>query len=90
MDILNKVYPDEFFLLQHQISMRKTDEYIMQLQIVSNPHKNPEDAKEFIDMLMGQRRFYRHENEVPVKLDVTAFENMRKQLGKESNLIKVK
>lgn len=88
--ILRSTYPEEFFMLQRQVRMRKTDEYLMDVAIVANPHKNPEDAKEFVEGLLEQRRFYRGEPDAPEQLDVTAFEKMRQQLSKESNLIKVK
>lgn len=83
-------YPDEFFLLQRQIRMRRTDEYLMDIAIAANPHKNPEDAKDFVETLLEQRRFYRGEPDAPEQLDVGAFEKMRQQLSKDSNLIKVK
>lgn len=77
-------------MLQRQISMRKTDEYLMQVGIVANPHKNPEDAKEFIDSLLKQRRFYRGIEEASERLDVTMFNKLRTRVTKESKLMGAK
>jgi polyhydroxyalkanoate synthesis regulator phasin len=88
--ILHDTYPEEFFLLQRQMRARKVDEALQELAIASNPHKNPEDAKEFVDDLLSRRRFYRGEADAPEQLDVTAFEKFRKSVTEQSSLVKAK
>lgn len=83
-------YPEDFFLLSRQIRMRKIDEYIMSVSITSNPHKDADSQKEFIEDLMSQRRFYRGEDEAALKLDVAAFDKFRQQMQNESISIKAK
>lgn len=77
-------------MLQRQIRMRKIDEYMMQVAIIANPHKEAEPAKEFVEELMNQRRWYRGEPDAPEQLDVTGFEKFKKQLANESKSIGVK
>lgn len=89
-DILLNTYPEEFFLLQRQIRARKVDETIAQIQITSHPHKNAEDAQEFVDDLLSRRRFYRGDEPVSEKLDVAAFEKFRQGVTEQSSLIKTK
>ncbi len=70
--------------------MRKTDEYIMQLAIITNPHIEEAKRKEFVDGLMNERRYMRGEPEAPTELDVAMFEKFRTNMSKESLNIKVK
>lgn len=88
--ILKEMYPEDFFLLQRQIRMRKLDTYLMDAAIVANPHKNPEDSKEFIENLLDQRRFMSGEAEVPAETDFAAIDKFKKQLQEESLLVKAK
>lgn len=83
-------YPEDFFLLQRQIRMRKIDNYLMDAAIVANPHKEQEPQKEFIEGLLQQRRFFRGIEEAPEELDVAAFEQFRDSMQKQSIHIKVK
>lgn len=85
-----RTYPEDFFLLQRQIKMRKVDDYLMSASIIANPHKKESDAKEFVEGLLSQRRFYRGEEEVPDKLDIAAFNKFREDLQNESMMIKAK
>lgn len=87
---MHDTFPEEFFLLQRQVRARKVDEALMQIAIVANPHKNPDDAKEFVDDLLSRQRFFRGEPEVSEKLDVGAFEKFRQATMEHSNLIKAK
>lgn len=89
-DILYKTYPEDFFLLQRQIKMRKVDEYLMETSIIANPHKNEDDAKEFIEGLMKQRRWYRGDPAEDAELDVAAFDKLRNDIQKHSIMIKAK
>jgi ABC-type uncharacterized transport system YnjBCD substrate-binding protein len=84
------MYPEDFFLLQRQIQMRKLDNYLMDAAIVSNPHKKPEDAKEFIEGLLEQRRFMSGEPDVPAETDFAALDAFKKQLQEDSLLVKAK
>lgn len=77
-------------MLQRQIRIRKIEEYLMQVAIIANPHKEAEPAKEFVEELMKQRRWYRGEPDAPEQLDVTAFEKFKKQLANDSKSIGVK
>jgi hypothetical protein len=85
-----KTYPEDFFLLQRQIRMRKVDEALMQIAIVSNPHLEDRDqAADFVNTLMDQRRFMRGEEIKSAELDTEAFEAFRGGIQKDSK-IKVK
>lgn len=77
-------------MLTRQIRLRKVDEYIIQTSIASNPHKEAEAQKKFIEDLIDQRRSLRPEPELPETLDVETFNRFRKDLVGDSNLIKVK
>lgn len=89
-DILYKVYPEDFFLLQRQIKMRHIDNYLMEASIIANPYKSADDAKEFIESLMKERRWYRGDPDQEAALDVGAFERFREQMKQDSHLIKAK
>lgn len=62
----------------------------MDLSIASNPYKGTEDAQEFAETLIKHRRFMRGEPESRSDLDVTAFENLRKDLDGSSLHIRQK
>lgn len=71
--------------------MRKVDETIMQLSIVSNPHITDKDERDkLINELLDQRRFMRGEEERPAEMDVEAFEKFRNAMQKSSKMIKAK
>lgn len=89
-DIMFNTYPDDFFLLQRQIRLRRIDEYLMQSAIVANPHKEPKDAEEFIDDLLSERRFMSGEEEKPMEMDRKAVEAFKDFLGSKSKMIKVR
>ena len=67
-------------MLQRQIQMRKLDNYLMDAAIVSNPHKKPEDAQEFIESLLEQRRFMSGEPEAPTETDFAALDAFKEKL----------
>jgi len=83
-------YPEDFFLLQRQIKMRKIDEYLMDIAIVANPHREGDDAKEFVENLMSERRWYRGDEDAEAELDTAAFEQFRNTMQNESKSIKAK
>lgn len=85
-----QTYPEDFFLLQKQIKARKVDEYLMQASIVANPHKSPDDAEDFINELMKQRRWFRGDPDDDAELDLAAFDNFRDLMQKQSKTIKAK
>jgi hypothetical protein len=62
----------------------------MQAAIVSNPHKSPEDAKEFITTLLDQRRYMSGEDEVPPETDFSAMDSFKKKVQEQSLLLKAK
>jgi hypothetical protein len=62
----------------------------MQAAIVSNPHKSPEDAEEFITHLLDQRRFMSGEEEIPPETDFEAINSFKKQVQEQSVLLKAK
>lgn len=66
------------------------DEHLMHAAIVANPHKEPEDSKEFIDQLLKQRRWYRPEPEAPEETDFATLDALKESLQKESKFIKAK
>lgn len=70
--------------------MRKIDEHLMSTAIAANPFKDAASEKEFVENLLGQRRFYRGEVEVAEILDVAAFESFRDTINNGSKLIKAK
>lgn len=65
--------------------MRRLDDYIMQTAIVTNPHKEAEDAKQFVEDLLSNRRFMSGEEERPAELDREALDKFKKQLGQSSS-----
>lgn len=77
-------------MLQRQIQMRKLDNYLMDAAIVANPHKKPEDAQEFVEGLLEQRRFMTGEPEAPVETDFAALDALKKQIQEDSLLVKAK
>lgn len=77
-------------MLQRQIRMRTLDRYLMDAAIVANPHKKPEDAQEFIEGLLEQRRFMGGEPEAPAETDFAALDKFKKQLQEDSLLVKAK
>lgn len=62
----------------------------MDAAIVANPHKEPEAAKDFIEMLVSRRRFMRGEDEAPPELDVEGFLAFKKEFGQTSKMLKIK
>lgn len=89
-DILDSTYPEEFFLLSRQIKARHVDDLLAQTAIATQPHKNTEDAKEWVDGLLSQRRFFRGDEPVAETLDVAGFEAFRKMSQEQSKLIRAK
>lgn len=87
---MDNTYPEDYFLLQRQIAGRMTDEYLMQSAIVSNPHKEESDQKEFIESLMQQRKRYRSEPLAPVETDFAAIDALKESMQKQSIFIKAK
>lgn len=87
---MDDTYPDDFFLLQKQITARRLDDLVMQAAIIANPHKKPEDAQEFIDDLLKQRRYYRGEDDIPPETDFEAIASLKEMMQKQSKVIKAK
>ncbi len=87
---MDSTYPEEFFLLSRQIKARQVDELLMQTAISTQPHKAPEDAKEWVEGLLSQRRFFRGDEPVAETLDVHGFEAFRKMSQEQSKLIRAK
>lgn len=61
---------------------------IDQIAIATHPHRNADDAEEFVENLMSTRRYYRGEDAVPDKLDIAAFNRFKDQVGKQSITLK--
>lgn len=87
---MDKLYPEDFFLLNRQITLRKIDEYLSKLQIAMYPHlEKEEDRDELTKDLINQRRFMRGEEKIDEKLDRASLEKFRHELKENSRLIKV-
>lgn len=87
--IKTSVYPDEFMVLLRKIGARRVDEWLIELQIASNPHT--EDPKKFVEALLADRRRYRGIEDLPGKLTKSQKEQLKVSLKdlKTSKRIKV-
>lgn len=88
--IMEKVYPEDFFLLSRQIKMRNVDEFLMQARIVANPHAEKETAQEFIDDLMEQRDWFRGNPSTRDKLDRVGLNAFKQQVRQNSKFGRVR
>lgn len=74
--------------MQDMIALRELDSIITQLRIATNPHLEPNDAREFAESLMTRRRQMIGIQEE--QLDRKGLSRLKEQLKKESKTIKVK
>lgn len=88
--ILREVYPEDFFLLLRQIRIRKIDIILQDIAVATNPHKEAEEAKKFVEDLIDQQRYMRGEDETPAETDFAAIDRLRNQIKKESLLVKAR
>lgn len=87
---LSSVSYDEFICLTDQIIKRRIDEYIMQLEITTNPHREKDAANHFVTRLLNQRRAaYGMEDEAPA-LDKARMLALKEKLAGTSKRIQVK
>lgn len=73
--------------MTRQIKARHVDDAIFQTSIATQPHRSPDDAKEWIEGLLGQQRFFRGDEKTSETLDVAAFEAFRSETMRQSKLI---
>lgn len=89
-DILYNTYPEDFFLLQRQINIRKLENYLIQASIIANPHIEPKDAEEFITNINDELSALRGYEEIEPEMDRESVEQFKQFLSKKSKLIKIR
>lgn len=87
---MHNTYPEDFFLLLRQIRIRKIDEQLTQIAIISNPHREEKDQKEFVEGLVSERRFMSGEEDKPAEMDRAGVEAFKQLIGKKSKMIKLR
>lgn len=86
-DILKNVYIDELLFLADKIRVRKAEDYIMHLSIITNPHiQKPSDRKLLWDALKVQTKKVDKDE----KLDKAGFERFKQTIMNTSKQINVK
>lgn len=69
-------------MFQELIIARQTEDALLQIRIVSNPHLNePSDQKAFVDELMLQRNYYRGIYDEEPELDRKGLDMLKNALG---------
>ncbi len=68
--------------------MRRIDNLLSQVTVASNPHRDPKDAKKFVDDLLEEQRFMRGEDNT-TELDRAAVEELRSFMSNKSRNIGV-
>lgn len=69
-------------MFQELILARQTEDALLQIRIVSNPHlSEPADQKAFVDELMLQRNYYRGIYDEEPELDRKGLDALKNALG---------